>query len=189
MTHGGGPPGDPPLASRLPAPIMEGMETRFPGAALAAALLAGGPGPAAAQDLMKETIRKMADHKRSLYLNGGVVHGGVRRAPSRLAAMRHSPPSDSRPYERVVFEFDTVEAPAFYGHLDSGAGRVSLDFFEASMDGPPEPCSGDLVEGVDFFPISPESLSVEINLKGPFSADVFYLASPGRVVVDVKRGA
>jgi hypothetical protein len=43
------------------------------------------------------------------------------------------------------------------------------------------------VENLNFFPITEESLSVELNLKENATVDIFYLESPGRFVIDIKK--
>ena len=42
------------------------------------------------------------------------------------------------------------------------------------------------VEAINFFPISRETLSVELKFKEKVSVDIFYLDNPGRLVIDIK---
>ena len=138
------------------------------------------------QNLLEERIRKLSSRKKSVYLNRGVFHNGGPKSPSVLKAVRHSY-SSSRGYERIVFDFETQAMPRLYGYIAGDQNKVYVDFFEVS---PKKALSSfgesKFVKSLNFFPLTEETLSVEIIFKKNVSIDIFYLDSPARLVIDVK---
>lgn len=140
-----------------------------------------------AQDLQNERIRSISARKRSIYLDRGIFHNGSQSQTSSLKGIRynHSPQLG---YERVVFDFTTDKVPRIYGHISSVDKKITMDFFDTKLESTLA-SSGEskYVENVNFFPITDESLSVEINLKENATVDIFYLESPARFVIDIKK--
>ena len=135
---------------------------------------------------MQERIRKIASHKRSIFLNGGIFHGGEFDGASIQKAVRHSY-NDTTSQERLVFDFGTEKPPKFYGYIDGDNKKMYIDFYKTKLIKEPGSFGNSrYVEGIDFFPITEDSLSIEVNFKENISVDIFYLVSPGRFVVDVK---
>ncbi|MFZ8934373.1 MAG: hypothetical protein ACO20H_00440 [Bacteriovoracaceae bacterium] len=142
---------------------------------------------ASAQDLLQERIRKVSQKKVSVYRKGGIFHNGSINQKAVLKAIRHHF-SAKKGYERIVFDFVGEKVPRVYGHIDSNKKKIFIDFFDTSMDSKMASFGESrYVENFDFFPISKESLSVEVSLKSSFAADVFYLEKPGRFIIDVKN--
>ena len=140
-----------------------------------------------AQDLRNERIRKIDGRKKSVFLNRGIFHNGDVKNSSKLKLIRqHYSATDK--HERIVFDFETNQVPRFYGHINGEAKKIYIDFFDTELDGATPHSFGNskYIKSIDFFPITKESLSVEINFKEKISADVFFLGSPGRFVVDVR---
>ena len=143
-------------------------------------------GSALSQNLTEERIRKIVSHKRSIFLNGGIFHGGEFSGDSTQKAVRHGYDSTIS-QERVVFDFATEHPPKFYGYIDGDNKKMYIDFYNTKLMGETKSFGNSrYVEGIDFFPITRDSLSVEVHFKESISVDIFYLASPGRFVVDVK---
>ena len=140
-----------------------------------------------AQDLMKEKIWKVTSKKRSLFLKDGVFFSGKKKIGSNLRAVRHRfDKKDDK--ERVVFDFSTKEIPSIYGHIASGEKKVYIDFFNTGIN--PKIASlgnSKYVDRVNFYPISNDSLSIEIIFKNDVGLDVFFLENPGRLVIDIKK--
>ncbi len=140
-----------------------------------------------AQNLLQERIRRISDRKRSIYLDTGIFHNGGPKVNSKLKAVRHSF-TEKRGYERVVFDFETNELPRIYGYISSEENKLFLDLFETDV---PATLSsfGDskFVKELLFFPIQKDTLSVEVLFKSKVTIDVFYLANPGRLVIDIKK--
>lgn len=139
------------------------------------------------QDLFSERIRKLDSRKRSVYLESGIFHNGGEKRPSSLKGIRHSF-SKSQGYERVVVDFTTAKLPRVYGHVSSKDKKLYLDLFDTDMTGTVSSFGNTkFVKAINFFPITEDSLSVEIIFKENVSVDVFYLTSPARLVVDIKK--
>jgi len=138
------------------------------------------------QNLHDEKIRKITSRKRSIYFDKGIFHNGGLKRRSELKAVRHSYVK-KRGYERVVFDFKTAKVPRIYGTVSMKEKKLYFDFFNTKI---PSSISsfGDsrYIKGINFFPLSKDSLSLEVDFKSNVSVDIFYLESPGRLVVDIK---
>ena len=140
-----------------------------------------------AQDLLGERIRKIEGHKQNAYFTQGIFHNGDLGGPSAIKALRHA--KHQGQYERLVIDFTTAEIPRIYGHLSEAEQKLYLDFFKTKLVGQIKSFGkSDVVKGFNFFPVSTgqEMLSLEINFKRPVKVDVFYLSSPGRLVIDLE---
>lgn len=140
-----------------------------------------------AQDLQNQRIRKLQGSKTAIYLTSGIFHtGGGPKVDSELKAIRHSF-SAKNGYERLVFDFKTPKLPKVYGHISSDDKKIYLDFFDTTVGSELNSFgSSKYVESVNIFPLSKDSLSVELVLKDKLSADIFWLENPGRLVIDLK---
>lgn len=140
-----------------------------------------------AQNLMSEKIRRIPARKRSVYLNSGVFHNGGPKVSSKLKAVRQNY-SKSKNYERLVFDFETSKLPRIYGYISKERKKIFIDFFETSMDQSLSSFGNSkYVKTINFFPIQADTLSVEVIFKDNVSLDVFYLESPARLVIDLKK--
>jgi len=138
------------------------------------------------QNLLEERIRRVSSRKKSIYLDTGIFHNGGPKRSSKLKAIRHNF-SAKRGYERVVLDFTTSELPRIYGYISRTEKKLYLDLFTTDL--PPSLDSfgnSKYVQSVNFFPIQKDTLSVEVIFKKNVSLDVFYLSSPGRLVIDIK---
>ncbi len=140
-----------------------------------------------AQDLQNQRIRKLQGSKTAIYLTNGIFHtGGGPKVDSELKAIRHNF-SAKNGYERLVFDFKTPKLPKVYGHISSDDKKIYLDFFDTTVGSELNSFgSSKYVESVNIFPLSKDSLSVELVLKDKISADIFWLENPGRLVIDLK---
>jgi len=140
-----------------------------------------------AQNLLKERIWKIPPRKKSIYLDQGVFHGPVSTSKSRLEKVRHSF-TKKNGYERVVFDFNTNEIPKIYGHLSSNDGKLYFDLFNTTINSKIGSFgTSKFVKDLNFYPITEDTLSVEVKLKQKANVDIFYLENPGRMVVDIKE--
>lgn len=139
-----------------------------------------------AQNLVEERIRRLDNRKKSVFLNRGIFHNGGPKVASSLKAVRHSF-NPKLGYERLVMDFETAQVPRVYGHIATGEKKLYLDLFDTQIKGAIGSFGNSkYVESINFFPISQDTLSVEIHFKQSVSVDIFYLDSPGRLVIDVK---
>jgi hypothetical protein len=141
---------------------------------------------ALAQDLLGERIRKIEGHKQNAYFAQGIFHNGDQGGPSAIKALRHA--THQGQYERLVIDFTTPNIPRIYGHMSSTENKLYLDFFNTKLAGQVKSFGkSKKVQDFNFFPVSEkqETLSLEINFKKPVKIDVFYLAAPGRLVIDL----
>lgn len=140
----------------------------------------------AAQDLLNERIRKLTPTKKSIFLDRGIFHNGGAKTKATLKGMRHSFRKKNG-FERIVFDFKESDVPRIYGYLSPNEKTLYIDFFKTSLVKQIGSFGNSkYVKGVNFFPISADSLSVEIVFKSSVSIDAFYLNGPGRFVIDVK---
>jgi hypothetical protein len=138
------------------------------------------------QDLLGERIRRISGTKKSVYFDSGIFHNGGPKRKSKLKALRHSF-TEKRGYERIVFDFTTQEVPRIYGNISAGERKVYIDFFDTALSESINSFGkSKYVKEVKFFPISKDSLSIELTLRKKSSVDIFYLKSPGRLVIDIK---
>lgn len=139
-----------------------------------------------AQDLMGERIRRVSGTKKSVYFDSGIFHNGGPKRKSGLKVVRHSY-AEKRGYERVVFDFTTKEIPRVYGNISSSEKKLYIDLFDTTLGSNMGSFGkSKFVEEIKFFPISKESLSIEITFNKTVNVDIFYLNSPGRLVFDIK---
>jgi hypothetical protein len=137
------------------------------------------------QNLLDGRIRKVIGKKNSLFFEQGVFHS-TSQVSSRLNAVRHGF-SKRRGYERIVIDFSTKKVPKIYGHFSKMDKKLSLDFFKTTLKKKVGSYGqSKYVEALKFYPLSKEFLSLEILFKEKVKAEVFYLESPARLVIDVK---
>jgi hypothetical protein len=139
------------------------------------------------QDFFKERIWKLEERKKSVFLRSGVFHAGSKKVLSDLNSTRGSYVS-SRGYERLVFDFSTDLLPFIYGFISKKDKKLYLDFFNTRLSSQIDLMSrGRFVEKIKLYKINSESLTLEVNFKESVILDVFYLSSPSRLVVDIKK--
>lgn len=139
------------------------------------------------QDLQSERIRTIGDRKRSIYLESGIIHNGSTSVVTKLKSVRHNF-SESLGYERLVFDFETPKVPRIYGYISATESKMYLDLFDTELAAAISSMGQSrFIESINFYPITEESLSVEVKFKEKVSVDIFYLESPGRFVVDIKK--
>ncbi|MBT3584780.1 MAG: hypothetical protein HN509_07725 [Halobacteriovoraceae bacterium] len=138
------------------------------------------------QDLLEERIRRISPRKKSIFLSRGIFHNGGPKVKSILGAVRHSY-SKRQGFERVVFDFKTKKIPRVYGHIAGKGRKLYLDLFDTRMKSSIASFGNSkYVDAINFYPISDDSLSVELNFKEGVNVDMFYLENPGRFVIDIK---
>lgn len=139
-----------------------------------------------AQDLLGERIRRITSRKKSIYLDKGIFHNGGPNNPSTLKAVRHNY-NKGLGYERIVFDFKSDKIPKVYGHINATNKNLYVDLFDTKiLKGIDSFGKTKYVDAIKFFPISKETLSVELQFKEKVSVDIFYLDKPGRLVIDIK---
>lgn len=140
-----------------------------------------------AQDLMKERIRKLSSNKTSIYIEKGIFHNGGVKQTSVLKSIRQSF-NPKQGFERIVMDFNSNQVPKIYGHISAMDKRLYIDLFDTTIARDLQSiASTRYIEKINFFPIESDHLSMEIKLKSKVTADIFYLESPGRLVIDLKN--
>jgi len=140
-----------------------------------------------AQNLNAQRIWKISSKKRSIFLDKGVFHLDESKGTNELKGIRNSF-FKSRGYERVVFDFEGSSPPRLYGHISKEKKKIYIDFFNTKLNKSMSSISKiKFVSSVDFFTIDKNNLSVEVNLDGRVSYDIFYLTNPGRLVIDIQK--
>jgi hypothetical protein len=138
-----------------------------------------------AQNLTEERIWKLGSKKKSIYLSSGVFHQNA-GASSTISSIRSSS-AGQQGYERIVIDFTGESIPKLYGHISETDKKISVDFFQTSVNPQLKSLTNTkYVKSVDFLAIDKDQVTMEINLKSKYNYDVFYLDSPGRLVIDVR---
>lgn len=142
--------------------------------------------PAFAQNLMEERIWKVASRKKSIFLDSGVFHFNSSLKNVAITAVRSSAVA-GRGYERVVIDFNTSSIPKIYGHISVKDKKMSIDFFDTTIQGQiAQLTNSKNVQSLDFISVDGKALTLEMMMKGKTSFDVFYLENPGRLVIDIR---
>jgi len=142
------------------------------------------------QNLLKERIRSIPANKKAIFLDQGIFHKNQGAGTSKLLSTRHSYVK-SRGYERFVLDFSTTKVPKAYVYASGQTKKFYIDLFNTTL-GPSIESLGDskYLSSIDYFPISPAQLSLELAFKSHVSVDLFYLEGKngqGRLVLDVKE--
>lgn len=142
--------------------------------------------PLFAQDLLSERIRKLTDRKKSIYFDKGIFHNGSNSSNSKLVKIRHNY-SKKNGYERIVLDFETNSIPRIYGHISSSEKKIYLDLFNTKLGKKIDSFGNSkFIETINFFPIDQDKVSLELQTKLKVNAEVFYLKSPGRLIIDIR---
>jgi hypothetical protein len=139
------------------------------------------------QDLLKERIRKLSNKKTSIYIESGIFHNGGAKGEGLIKGVRqfYNP---KQGFERIVIDLAGAEIPKVYGNINSIEKKLYIDFFDTKLDKELKTVSSTrYIEKINFFPIEPAMLSLEMKLKAKVSADIFFLDNPGRLVIDLKN--
>lgn len=140
-----------------------------------------------AQNLFKERIRKVPERKKAIYLDGGVFHYISKVKKSKLTGIRNSYVPRLK-YERIVFDFDSKEAPRVYGYIDSKNNKLNMDLFNVSLSSNIKNLKNTkFLKNIDFYNIDVKTLSIELIQKEKVTYDIFVLKNPARLVVDIKK--
>jgi hypothetical protein len=143
---------------------------------------------ALAQNLHSERIWKIADHKKSIYLDQGIFHYQNNKTQNfHLKNVRNSFVA-SLGYERVVFDFEEDQAPNVYGMIANPQKKIYIDLFNTSLSTQLNKLkNAKFINKVDVFTLDKKALSVELSLKEKASFDIFILSNPARLVIDIKK--
>ncbi|MBI2521602.1 MAG: hypothetical protein HYV97_14395 [Bdellovibrio sp.] len=134
---------------------------------------------------LSSEIHKIPDRKKTIYFNRGIFHNGNKTQETALKAVRHSF-YEKQGYERLVFDFESDKIPKIYGGLVDGKNQLHLDLFKVKLPSNISSFGNSvIVDGINFFPIQGESLTLEINFKSKVKIELFTLEGPSRLVVDV----
>jgi hypothetical protein len=137
-------------------------------------------------NLLEARINKLSPRKTGAFRGDGVFFRSEGSGRKRLIAARRSY-SEQNAHERIVFDFEGPIPPRIYGHISTIDQKLFIDMFHTSLIQPVASLgSSYFVKNLMFYPVDDESLSLEVEFKSPVQLDIFYLESPGRLVVDIK---
>ncbi len=142
--------------------------------------------------LMDQRIWKMSDHKRAVYLDTGIFHSGngvdsAAKIENELKHMRNSYDA-ARGYERLVFELSGSVLPFVYGQVSAEGSSLTLDIRGAVLKKDFKPLKRtQYISQIDLYHFGDDFLSTELRFNGDLSFDIFYLESPTRIVIDIKK--
>lgn len=140
------------------------------------------------QNLNLEKAKKMEGHKTAVFMNQGVFYKGGPDLNSAIQSIRRSG-DPGKNQERVVIDFSTANPPKIYSYLSDSEKILYVDFFNTEIkDKKLQLLNSTFVESINFYPWKGGSLSMEIKLKEKVFCDLFYLDTPGRMVIDIRKG-
>ena len=137
------------------------------------------------QNLFDQQIRKIPTEKRSVFFDSGIFHNGNPKIQSSLKGIRTSYSNDLN-RERLVFDFTTETIPRVYAFLAPENNRLFLHFFNSQLTFDPV-FSGVHMQRANIFLFQPDEIPLELLFKDKVSIDIFQLAYPGRLVIDIKN--
>lgn len=140
------------------------------------------------QNLFEEKIRMLFPHKKNVYLRDGTFYKkGINQKISILSNIRRSYfKNEGR--ERVVVDFSTQTVPRIYGHISKLNKKIYLDIYQTHIGAHVQTKGqGQFLKRINFYPLDEDMLSIEFELSQALSYDIFYLDSPGRLVIDIKE--
>lgn len=141
----------------------------------------------AADDLLEQKITELVGRKTSVYSDSGVFFHKSPVKISKLEKIRSSFGA-KRGYERIVLDFSSPKLPGVYGYIGTSKNKIYLDLLNTSpAEGLASAVAGKYLSSVDILALDKTNTSLEINLKEGLTFDVFYLESPARLVIDVKK--
>lgn len=140
------------------------------------------------QDLNKEKARKMEGRETKAFLSKGIFYKGGADLPTAIQKIRRSWDA-KKSNERVVIDFSTENPPKIYSYLSDSEKILYIDFFNTEIkDKKLELVDSTFVDSINFYPWKDNLLSMEIKLKEKVFCDLFYLDTPGRMVIDIRKG-
>jgi len=140
------------------------------------------------QDVNKEKTTKMEGRKTGIYIQQGIFYKGGANLNSAIQSIRRSGDL-GKSQERVVIDFSTPNPPKIYSYLSDSEKILYIDFFNTEIkDKKLELINSTFVDGINFYPWKNNLLSMEIKLKEKVFCDLFYLDTPGRMVIDIRKG-
>ncbi len=137
--------------------------------------------------LLEQRTLKLSSKKASVYSDSGVFFWKSTMKNTKVKSIR-SFFSKKKGYERYVVDFSTPNIPSIYGHIDEKTGKLFLDLIDASPDKSMNPgVSGKFLKSIDIFSLDKSNTSLELSFNEKYGFDIFYLNSPGRLVIDVRK--
>jgi hypothetical protein len=138
-------------------------------------------------NLLNERIWKIADKKKSIYLDRGVFHHKSEIKNAYLKNLRVYY-SKKKKFERIVFDFGNKSISNVYGHISSTKNKIYVDVFNVKPRTDFQKITnGKFLKSVDIYSLDKNNITFELNFKGKFAYDIFHLKNPGRLVIDVKK--
>ncbi len=143
-----------------------------------------------AQNLHEQRIRPIpsGQNMSAVFLDQGIFQKGSGTSQSQLLQTRHDFKKNEN-FERIVFDFSTNKVPKTYAY--ASGQKVFIDFFDTSL-GATIGSAGkaEYLKAIDYFPLTEDQLSVELNFKKQVSVRLFFLedeSQKARLVLDVKE--
>ncbi len=137
--------------------------------------------------LLEQRTIKLSAKKASVYSDSGVFFWKSTMKGAKVKGVR-SFYSKQRGFERVVVDFSTPNIPSVYGHIDEKTGKLFLDLLDASPDSDiNQNVSGKYLKSINIFSLDKSNTSLELSFNKKYGFDIFYLNSPGRLVIDVRK--
>lgn len=137
--------------------------------------------------ILEQRTVKLSTKKASVYSDSGVFFWKSTLKGAKVKTIR-SFYSKKRGFERIVVDFTTPVIPSVYGHIDDKQGKLFLDIMDAAPDTQiNQNVSGKYLKSIDIFSLDKSSTSLEFSFNEKYGFDVFYLNSPGRLVIDVRK--
>lgn len=151
-------------------------------------------GSSASAALEPNQIREALPKKTEMYLKEGVFSGGDREV--RAGLVKDIRRAANGGFERIVIDLDSVTAPYYQASIEPSQRRILFTLFGSLRLGIDAKKiiahfkKSPLISRVEFFPkVEDDAWTFALHLKNAVPVEVFELAAPTRIVVDLKNGA
>jgi hypothetical protein len=141
-----------------------------------------------AQNLNQEKAKKMEGRKTGVYVQEGIFYKTGQEIKTELQNIRRSGDS-AKSQERVVIDFSTANVPKVYSYLSDSEKILYIDFFNTEIkDKNPTLANSTFVDSINIYRWKDNKMSMEVKFKERVFCDLFYLDTPGRLVIDMRKG-
>ncbi|MCB9094585.1 MAG: hypothetical protein H6621_05900 [Halobacteriovoraceae bacterium] len=133
-----------------------------------------------------ERIMTLQGRKSSIYTDRGIFYYKSSLTGAQIKSVR-SFFSPKKGFERIVIDFTTPLISSIYGYISTNKKKLYLDILDTKVSHISKSISGKYLSSLNVYELDASNVNLEFNFKNTYSFDIFYLESPGRIVIDVKR--
>jgi uncharacterized protein (UPF0335 family) len=140
------------------------------------------------QDLKKENSWSISENKKNVYFDQGIFKFAQDNKAVVTVQKIRTHYNDKTKEERIVLDLDSSFMPSVYGYISKDKNKLNIDLMQGKKEEKAwQNVAGKYLESIDIYQISPNLISFELKFKSTYTFEIFYLSSPTRLVIDVKK--